>query len=148
MWIIPICQRCKNVIRSLHKIKGHYIHEKVVYFHITAGSYNDLFSVHSDHLAEQLWQASSDGHESEVLELLQRGVPPDSEYYKRANEGRSPLFISCWHNHPLSAEYLLKWGASLITTTDWGSTPLHASYNSMDCVRLLLEHRSPASESE
>ena len=69
-----------------------------------------LFSTHSDHLAEQLWQASRYGKNSEVLRLLQIGVPPDSEYYERSINylGRSPLYISCCYNHPLSTKYLLK----------------------------------------
>ena len=109
-----------------------------------------FFFVLSDDLSEQLWQASKDGCDNEVLRLLQRGAPPDSEYYQRAHEGQSPLHVSCYYNHPLSAEYLLKWGASVTTINKWGSTPLHAasSDHSMDCVILLLEHNSPTGESE
>ena len=104
-----------------------------------------FFSIHSDRLAQQLWQASRDGRDSEVLELLQRGVPPDSEYYQRTHDRKSPLWIACLWNHPLSAEYLIKWGASVTTVTMLGSTPLHVACanHRMDCVRILLEHHSP-----
>ena len=128
----------------------------------------------SDHLAEELWQATNNGCHGEVLKLLQRGVPPDSEYYWRAcrgsspprtvrrrragvwgvrvqrihDEGLSPLCVACCRDHSLSAEYLLKWGASVTTTTTRGETPLHfaSAHNSMDCVRLLLEHHCPTGE--
>ena len=86
------------------------------------------------------------GYDNEVLELLQRGVPPDSEYYQRLHVGQSPLYVSCCYNHPLSAEYLIKWGASVTTATKWGSTPLFACYQSLDSVKLLLKHHSPVGE--
>ena len=105
-----------------------------------------LFFFQSDDLAEQLWWASRCGSDSKVLKLLQKGAPPDGEYYHRTFEGRSPLWISCYYNHPLSAKQLLKWGASVTTTNELGCTPLHVSYDSMDCARLLLEHHSPKGE--
>lgn len=95
---------------------------------------------HSDNLSQQLYQATLIGNDGLVLQLLQRGAPPDDEHYC---SGESPLYVSCSQNYPLSAEYLLKWGASVNAITNWGSTPLHASCNSIDCVRLLLEHHSP-----
>ena len=111
---------------------------------INTHCFQHYFSSHSDHLAKHLWKAASnDGHDREVLELLQRGAPPDCEYYQRVHQGQSPLWIACCYRHLLSAEYLLKWGASVTTTTDSGSTPLHISYDTINCVRLLLEHHSP-----
>ena len=103
-----------------------------------------FFSPHSYGLAEQLWLASHDGRHSEVLDLLQRGAPPDSEYYNKKPEGMSPLYAACWKNHPLSAEYLLKWGANVSSTNQNGTTPLVvASINHRtDCVKLLLDHHS------
>ena len=104
------------------------------------------FFLYSDQkLIEELYKASKDGHHEKVLQLLQRGVPPDSKYYEREQRSyRSPLYISCWFNRRQSAEYLLKWGASVATTLE-GSIPLHgaSSNNSIDCVKLLLEHHCP-----
>ena len=92
---------------------------------------------------------ASDGHHSEVLDLLQRGAPPDSEYYSKQYVGRSPLYAACMENHLLSAEYLLKWGAKVSTTSDHRETPLIAAsiYQHTDCVKLLLDHHSPTGES-
>ena len=104
---------------------------------------HSYITVCSDHLAEQLWVASWKGQDIDVLRLLQRGAPPQSDYYQRERGGQSPLWVACSRNHPPSADYLLKWGASVTITTPRGSTPLHASYGSMDCVRLLLDHHSP-----
>ena len=36
----------------------------------------------------------------------------------------------------------------MTASTNLGSTPLHVSYDSMECVKLLLEHHSPTSEPE
>ena len=73
-----------------------------------------------------------------MLDLLHRGADPDTGALHRA----------CW-NYPLSAELLIKWGAS-VSEPDGGTggTALHFACGgrSMDCVRLLLSHNSPTGE--
>ncbi len=55
-----------------------------------------ILSPHSDNLAKQLYWASSDGRDQEVLELLQRGAPPNnSDYYTREQYGYTPLHRAC-----------------------------------------------------
>ena len=112
-------------------------------------NYHQFFSPHSDDLAEQLWQASYHGRHSEVLDLLQRGAPPDSDYYNKEHGGQSPLFAACWGNPPFSAEYLIKWGANVSFTTEDGFTPLMTAscWHNTDCVKLLLDYHSPTGES-
>ena len=97
---------------------------------------------------EQLWQASYCGYAGEVLELLQKDVPPDSDYYLNKHRGESPLYRSCYNGHSLTAEYLLKWGAKVDAITEYGWIPLHtaSALNHLDCVRLLLENYSPTGE--
>ena len=65
------------------------------------------FSPHSDHLAKQLLDASYNGRDSEVLDLLRSGVDPN---YRRIGL-RTPLMWACSVDLPLTAELLLKWGA-------------------------------------
>ncbi len=106
-----------------------------------------ILSPHSDYLAEQLYWASRDGH---VLELLQRGVPPNnSDYYTRVHYGLTPLHRACANNHLRSAELLIKFGAVLTATTNYGhQTPLHmaCTNNSEATAQLLLEHHCPTGE--
>ncbi len=108
-----------------------------------------ILSPHSDHLAEQLYLASRHGHYQEVLELLQRGVPPNnSDYYTRAHVGLTPLHRACANNHLRSAELLIKFGAIVAATITNGRTPLHSAClnNSEATAQLLLEHHCPTSE--
>ncbi len=107
-----------------------------------------ILSPHSDDLAEQLFQASGHGRDQEVLELLQRGVPPNSDYYTREHGGRTPLHQACYYNHLRSAELLIKFGAIVAATANSGRTPLHyaCSNNSEATAQLLLEHHCPTGE--
>ncbi len=114
-----------------------------------------ILSPHSDHLAKQLYWAigassygaSSYGYDQEVLKLLQRGVPPNSDYYTRVHGGYTPLHMACHHNH-LRAELLIKFGAIVATTDNDGWTPLHwaCASNSKATAQLLLEHHCPTGE--
>ncbi len=109
-----------------------------------------ILSPHSDNLAEQLCFDSAGGRDQDVLELLQRGVPPNnsnSDYYTREH-GRTPLQWACVHNHLRSAELLIKFGAIVAATDDDGYTPLHWAclYNYRATAKLLLEHHSPTGE--
>ncbi len=103
---------------------------------------------YSDRLAKQLYYASLDGCDQEVLELLQGGVLPNSDYCTRKNNGRTPLHIACAYSHLHSAEVLIKFGAIVAATDNDGSTPLHwaCSYNKKDSAKLLLEHHCPTGE--
>ena len=103
-----------------------------------------ILSPHSDDLAAKLYLASRD---QEVLELLQRGAPPNSDYYTRENSGRTPLHWACSENHLRSAELLIKFGAIVATNYD-GGTPLHYACisNSEATAQLLLEHHCPTGE--
>ncbi len=105
-----------------------------------------ILSPHSDNLTKQLYQAS---HDQEVLELLQRGAPPNSDYYTREQYGFTPLHCACSHNNLRSAELLIKFGAILAATDNDGWTPLHWAciFNSEDIAKLLLEHHCPTGES-
>ncbi len=109
-----------------------------------------ILSPHSDNLAKQLYQASIDGRDQEVLELLQRGVPPgNSDYYTRERGGYTALHMTCTYNHLRSTELLIKFGAIVAATTNVGWTPLHSAcaYNRKDIAKLLLEHHHPTGES-
>ncbi len=108
-----------------------------------------ILSPHSDNLAKQLYWASRDGRDQEVLELLQRGAPPNnSDYYTREQRGDTPLHRACANNHLRSAELLIKFGAIVAATDNNGWTPLHWAclYNSKDTAKLLLEHHCPTGE--
>ena len=99
-----------------------------------------FFSPHSYNLDIQLFSASIDGRDQEVLDLLHRGAHPDTHL---------ALHWACFTNHPRCAELLIKWGASLSHTDDvYGQSPLYYACegNSMDCVRLLMSHNSPTGE--
>ncbi len=107
------------------------------------GSFNLSDSLHSDNFAKQLYLASENGRDQEVLELLQRGAPPNnSDYYTREHDGYTPLHISI---HILSAELLIKFGAVVAAAATFGSTPLHKAcvHNRKATAKLLLEHHSP-----
>ncbi len=108
-----------------------------------------ILSPHSDNLiAQQLFWASWNGRDQEVLELLQRGVPPNSDYYTREKHGITPLHWACTENHIRSAELLIKFGAIVAATDSSGKTPLHNAcvFNSKDTAKLLLEHHCPTGE--
>ena len=109
-----------------------------------------VLSPHSDYLARQLWWASRGGRDQEVLELLQRGVPPNSDYYTREKDGYTPLHRACACNHLHIAELLIKFGAIVAATTNYGWTPLHCAclYNSKATAKLLLEHHCRTGEPE
>ena len=98
-----------------------------------------FFSPHSYNLDGQLFNASHGGRDQEVLDLLHRGVHPDTNL---------ALHNACLRNHPRCAELIIKWGASLSHTDDVYGSPLsHACVGkSMDCVRLLMSHNSPTGE--
>ena len=104
-----------------------------------------ILSPHSDNLAKQLYQASRDGRDQEVLELLQRGAPPNSDYYTREE---TPLHRACANNNLRNAELLIKFGAIVAATNNFGSTPLHDAcfYNKTATAKLLLEHHCPTGE--
>ncbi len=116
--------------------------------HLYTCIYNQLWLyalIFSDNLAKQLYWAKS--NDQEVLELLQRGAPPNSDYYTREQSGVSPLHKACaWHLR--SAEILIKFGAILTAKNNHGSTPLHSACrnNSKGTAKLLLEHHCPTSE--
>ncbi|XP_064387526.1 uncharacterized protein LOC135335855 isoform X4 [Halichondria panicea] len=99
----------------------------------------------SDNLAEQLYWASSDGRDQEVLELLQKGAPPNNSHYYSEQGGGTPLHRACANNHIRSADLLIKFGAIVAAKNNDGYIPLHWAcvYNSMDTARLLLEHHCP-----
>ena len=111
-------------------------------------AHHQFFSPHSDDLAAQLWGASQWGRDSEVLDLLARGAPTDSDYYTRVRSGGTPLIAACYNNRPLTAEHLLKWGAKVEARDERNYTALHyaCALNAPDCVRLLLAHNSPTGE--
>ncbi len=104
-----------------------------------------IFSLHSDYIAKQLYYASRDGLDQVVLELLQRGAPPDNDYYTRVHDGYTPLHPACAYNHIRSAELLIMFGAIVAATNEHGWTPLHAACvnNRKDIAKLLLEHHCP-----
>ena len=87
-------------------------------------------------------------HDQEVLELLRRGAPPNSDYYTRELNGLAPLHWACVKKHVRSAEILIKFGAIVVGTSDNGWTPLHWAcfYNSKDTAKLILEHHCPTGE--
>ncbi|XP_064392624.1 ankyrin repeat domain-containing protein 49-like [Halichondria panicea] len=100
----------------------------------------------SDYLAVQLYYASSCGHDQEVLELLQRGAPPNnSDYYTREQRGYTPLHRACVNDNLRSAELLIKFGAIVAATDNDGCIPLHdvCLLNSKATAKLLLEHHRP-----
>ncbi len=110
-----------------------------------------ILSPHSDNLAKQLYWASRDGRDQEVLKLLQRGAPlNNSDYYTREQRGETPLHRACYYNYLHSAELLIKFGAIVAATNSSGWTPLHSAcfYNSdpEDTAKLLLEHHCPTGE--
>ncbi|XP_064387634.1 uncharacterized protein LOC135335894 isoform X2 [Halichondria panicea] len=99
-----------------------------------------------DNLARQLYWASRYGGDQDVLELLQRGVPPNnSEYYTKLKDGCTPLHEACAHSHLCSAELLIKFGAIVAAKDNDGWTPLHWACfnNSKDTAKLLLQHHCP-----
>ncbi len=102
----------------------------------------------SDNLAEKLYSASYNGCDQEVLELLQRGAPPNSDYYTRQHGRDTPLHVACIRNHLRSAELLIKFGAILAAKANDGWTPLHDAcfFNSEATAKLLLEHHCPTGE--
>ena len=108
-----------------------------------------ILSPHSDNLAKQLYSASRNGRDQEVLELLQRGAPPNnSDYYTREHDGYTPLHWACANNYLRTAKLLLKFGAIVAATNNVGWTPLHwaCANKSKDTAKLLLEHHCPTGE--
>ncbi|XP_064387585.1 uncharacterized protein LOC135335877 isoform X2 [Halichondria panicea] len=100
----------------------------------------------SDDLARQLYYASSGGRDQKVLDLLQRGAPPNnSDYYTREYNGYTPLHCACAYNNLRSAELLIKFGAIVAAKANTGWTPLHYAcfFNSKATAKLLLEHHCP-----
>ncbi len=97
-----------------------------------------ILSPHSDNLAKQLDQAISDGRDREVLELLQRGAPPNNY----------TLHCAVMLNYLCSAELLIKFGAIVAATDYDGWTHLHCAClsNSKATAKLLLEHHCPTGE--
>ncbi len=116
---------------------------------LTQHLHSSYLPMHSDRLAEKLYAASLHGRDQAVLELLQRGAPPNnSDYYTREHYGSTPLHRACTWNHLHSAELLIKFGASVTATANIGWTPLHDAcyYNRMDTAKLLLEHHCTTGE--
>ncbi len=107
-----------------------------------------ILSPRSDDLAFQLYYASLRGRDQEVLELLRRGVPPNSDYPIECI-GDTPLHVACAHNHLRSAELLIKFGAIVAAIANNGWTPLHSTchFNHEAIAKLLLEHHCPTGES-
>ncbi len=107
-----------------------------------------ILSPHSDNLAEQLYVATLYARGQKVLELLQRGAPPNSNYYTIEHGGRTPLHSAYTHNRLRSAELLIKFGAIVTATDNDGWTPLHWAclFNSKAIAKLLLEHHCPTGE--
>ncbi len=112
-----------------------------------------ILSPHSDYLdylAKQLYLASKNpGRDQEVLELLQRGAPPNnSDYYTTVQHGDTPLHRACANNNLSSAELLIKFGAIVTATSNSGKTTLHLAcfLNRKDIAKLLLEHHHPTGE--
>ena len=99
-----------------------------------------FFSPHSDYHA-QLNNASWDGRDTEVIDLLRKGADPNYYY---------PLHWACHRNHPHTAVTLIQWGADVRRRDDdvYGWTPLHyaCDNNCMACVKVCLEHHSPTGE--
>ena len=102
-----------------------------------------------DNPAEQLWVASRDGLHDQVEDLLKKGGDPNSEYYKRKHNGSTPLHEACSNNHPQTAKLLLQQGAYLKSLNSDNDIPLKVAVikNSMECVKLLMDHCSPTGES-
>ncbi len=107
-----------------------------------------ILSPHSDNLAKQLFYASGSGRDRDVLELLQRGAPPNSDYYTREHNGYTPLHWACIYNNLRSAELLIKFRVTVAATDNNGRTPLHMAcvYDSKAIAKLLLEHHCPKGE--
>ncbi len=108
-----------------------------------------ILSLYSDNLAKQLYWATADGRDQQVLELLQRGAPPDnSDYYTREQDGYTPLHKAYVYNHFRSAELLIKFGAIVTASDKNGYTPLHWAclHNKKDTAKRLLEHHCPTGE--
>ncbi len=103
---------------------------------------------YSEYLAEQLYSASYYGHDQAVLELLQRGAPPNSDYYTVEKRRHTPLHMACAQNHLRSTELLIKFGAFVAATSIRGWTPLHsACYNNNKTIaKLLMKHHCPTGE--
>ncbi|XP_064388594.1 death-associated protein kinase 1-like isoform X4 [Halichondria panicea] len=80
-----------------------------------------------------------------MLELLQRGAAPNSDYYTKERDGLTPLHIACTYNHIGNAELLIKFGAIVAATDNNGWTPLQkvCLHNRKATAKLLLEHHSP-----
>ena len=129
-----------------------FVHNIIIHTHAHP-SINDgcisYLPFSSDHLAQQLYEASRNGHDQEVLELLQKGAPLNNSDYYTEQGGWTPLHWACACNHLCSAELLIKFGAIVTATTaDYGWTPLHltCAYNKKDTAKLLLEHHCPTGE--
>ena len=79
---------------------------------------------------------------------MERGVDPNSDWYSRENKGLTPLIWACSNNHPITAKYLLQWGARVDTRDEGNWIALHHAcyFNNIDCVKVLLAHNSPTGE--
>ncbi len=110
--------------------------------------HSSYLPIYSDYLAKELYQASWVGHDQKVLKLLQRGAPPNSDYYTRKCRGLTPLHRACYKNHHRSAKLLIKYGAIVAATEYDDETPLHwaCTHNSKACAQMLLEHNCPIGE--
>ncbi len=94
--------------------------------------------------------ASRDGLHDQVEDLLKKGGNPNSEYYKRKHNGWTPLHEACSNNHPQTAKLLLQKGAYLRSLNSDNDIPLKVAVvkNSMECVKILMDHCSPTGELE
>ncbi len=147
-----MCSKIHLIVRG-HGYNYNYRHLQLLYVvnlpQLDLHPNTNLSPHHSDdEIASQLYWASWNGRDREVLELLQRGAPPNSDYYTRVQYGLTPLNRACTDNHLRSAELLIKFGAIVAATDNDGWTPLHSTcfYNRKDATKLLLEHHCPTGE--
>ena len=104
-----------------------------------------IFSPHSDLLARQLYDAClSSSDISKVRRLLDKGVDPNHSYYRRLNNGRTPLHMACIFSNHECVQLLVERGADVEAVDSFGHTPLHDACDngSLESINVLLAHHS------
>ncbi len=88
---------------------------------------------------EKLYRASEQGCESEVKDLLKKGVDPNNDYYNQVHSGWTPLHAACAKNRCSTVELLAKWGANTEAKDRDGDTPILCAnrMNCTSCVEML-----------